>query len=103
MGQPRDISAFRKRLKNAGYFDIHITADDGGFWIVSACEPLGGYRITVRSKGFGHFLRHKLGGGYVYYPHPREFTDQQVNQHQEFTDQQVNQHQEFTDQQVNQH
>ena len=81
LGQPCSVLAFRKRLKNAGYFDIHITADDGGFWIVSACEPLAGYRITVREKNLDVFFRRKLrGGGFSYRPSSREFTDQHDQQ-----------------------
>ena len=80
LGQPCSVLAFRKRLKNAGYFDIHIISD-ADFWIVSACEPLGGYRITVREKNLDCFFRRKLrGGGFSYCPPSREFTDQQVNQ-----------------------
>ena len=78
MGQPREFLSFRKRLKNAGYFDIHIKKDNyTGYWIISACEPLGGYRITLRQKGVDNLFRKKLhGGGYVYQPNSKEFTDQ---------------------------
>lgn len=85
MGQPSELLAFRKRMKNAGYFDIHIKKAKDDYWIVSACEPLGGYRITIKGKGFDNYFRKRLtshGGGYVYQPASKpisemiEFTDQ---------------------------
>lgn len=72
MGQPSELTAFRKRLKNAGYFDIHIKHNDGE-WIVSAREPLGGYCITIQTKGVDNLFRKRLhGGGFTYQPKPKE-------------------------------
>lgn len=75
MGQPSELLAFRKRLKNAGYFDIHIKKHDDE-WIVSACEPLGGYRVTIQTKGVDHLFRRRLhGGGYVYRPASKPYDE----------------------------
>ena len=87
MGQPSELLCLRKRMKLHGYFDIHIKKDKDDFWIVSACEPLGGFRITVKQKGFDKLFRKKMhGGGFVYLPASKpfdslaEFTNQQVNE-----------------------
>ena len=79
MSQPAELLAFRKRLKNAGYFDIHIKKSDrAGYWIISACEPLGGYRIAVEGNCFSECFRRRLhshGGGMVYRPASKLLND----------------------------
>ncbi|MGN0551570.1 MAG: hypothetical protein ACI4I4_06990 [Acutalibacteraceae bacterium] len=47
--QPKQILAFRKRLKNCGYTDIKISVSkyQDGFFDISAVEPLGHKKITV--------------------------------------------------------
>ena len=53
MPQDHDVMAFRKRLKSAGYTDIHIYRDnswinrDRDLYNVSAVEPLAGKRVCV--------------------------------------------------------
>ena len=56
MSQPNDFLCLRKRMLSFGYFDIHIKKNGDGYF-VSACEPLGGYRITIFTKGADHLFR----------------------------------------------
>lgn len=48
--QPKVVLSFRKRLKNCGYTNISIKMSDfyEGLFDVSAVEPLGKTKISVR-------------------------------------------------------
>ena len=58
--QPKEILAFRKRLKNCGYTFIKIKKSDylDGFYNVEAFEPLGHNKIVVRLS-LGQCIRFK--------------------------------------------
>lgn len=62
MSQEHDVMAFRKRLKSAGYTDIHIYRDNSlanrgkNLYDVSAVEPLAGQTVRV-SLSLAH-MRH---------------------------------------------
>lgn len=45
MAQATVCLAFRKRLSNRGYTDIHIELSHDDVYIVSALEPLAGFRV----------------------------------------------------------
>ena len=70
MPQEREVMAFRKRLKSAGYTNIRIFRDDSwvnrdrDLYIVSAVEPLAGQtvRVTLSGVQMYHAFRRQRGG-----------------------------------------
>ena len=61
MSQPASLLAFRKRLKNKGYYDIHIfkDAEVKGNYIVSAVEPLANTNVktSLSLLSFSYLMR----------------------------------------------
>lgn len=70
MPQEREVMAFRKRLKSAGYTNIRIFRDDSwvnrdrDLYIVSAVEPLAGQtvRVTLSGVQMYHAFRRQRDG-----------------------------------------